>query len=202
MPDSTTNRDLYLAATAMCGRHRGSGRTLEEYLRALWRLGSEMRDQPALSGSELIRLLAQAWDAPAPLFDDGWRRMELAAGEPEGFGAWEEQILRQVVDLREMDEAGTFDHDMIYFGVDAPSGARWYNFHPTGYLEAAVEGTFGGWQPGDAERVQVTGPVAVIGPDGTIISVDASEIDHPVVPLGAITWERFADFLYWGQNYE
>ena len=202
MPGELTNRDLYLAVRTLGAGHHGSTRTLEEYLRALWQLARLLRERAALTGEELIRLLGEAWTAPAPPFDERWRTLVAEAGARPGFGRWEGQILGQIRDQRELEEAGAFDNEYLAFGVDAPGGGRWYNFHPAGYLEAAAQGTFGGWQPGDEGRIQVPGLVAVLGADGTVTSVDASEIDHPVEPLGEITWERFADFLYWGQSYE
>ena len=200
--DDLTNRDLYLAVRADGVLHQGVGRTLEEYLRALWQLGQPLRYQASLSGRELLRLLVDAWAAPVPPFDEAWRAVPRADREDEGFAGWEQQILGQIRDQREMAEAGMFDNDYIYFGVAAPHGALWFNFHPASFLEAAAEGTFGGWQPDDGGRMLVPGPVAVIGLDGAITSVDASEIDRPVEPLGEIGWERFAEFLYWGQVYE
>lgn len=194
--DDLTNRDLYLAVRAAGVRHRGGGRTLEEYLRALWQLGRALRDRESLSGRELLRLLIDAWTAPVPPFDEAWRTLPAAeAANAEGFAAWEHRILAQIRDQREMAEAGMFDNDYIYYGVDAPSGGRWYNFHPPVYVEAAVEGTFGGWQPEDGGRVLVIG-------DGRVTRVDAAQIDRPVEPLGEIGWERFARFLYAGQGSE
>ncbi len=38
------------------------------------------------------------------------------------------------------------------FGVDAPSGARWYDFDPRAHVERAFAGTFGGGDPEDGER--------------------------------------------------
>jgi hypothetical protein len=201
-PPHPTNRELYLSVRTQSERHRGGGLALEAYLRALWSLARPVRARASLSGEELIALLTDAWTAPAPPFDERWRGPGAAPDEAPGFEGWERRILSQIRDLREMEEAGTFESDSLYFGVAAPSGRLWYNFSPAAYLEAGVEGTFGGWQPGDAGRVLVPGEVAAVGPDGTITSVDAAEIDDPVEPLGRVTWERFADFLYSGQAYE
>ncbi len=84
--------------------------------------------------------------------------------------------------------------------IQPPS--TWYNFHPAGFLDAGVAGTFGGWQPGDDGRVLVNGPVAVFGLDGSITTMDAADIERPVYPLEGVTWDAFADFLQNGQWYE
>jgi hypothetical protein len=201
-PPPPTNRELYLSVRTLGERHRGGGLTLEAYLRALWSLARPLRGRASLSGDDLITLLTDAWTAPAPPFDERWRGPAADPDRASDFEGWERRILSQIRDLREMEEAGTFESDYLYFGVAAPSGRQWYNFSPAAYLEAGVEGTFGGWQAGDAGRVLVSGQVAAVGPDGTITSMDAAEIDDPVEPLGRITWERFAEFLYSGQSYE
>lgn len=86
-------------------------------------------------------------------------------------------------------------------GVDAPSGARWYNVEPGPFLECAAQGTFGGWRPGDASgRELVPGKVAVAGPDDSLSFVDPREIDEAIVELPEIGWEQFADFLWAGQS--
>ena len=58
--------------------------------------------------------------------------------------------LRQIVDLREMRDAGMLAKKWIELGIDAPRGGRWFNFEPVQYLECAAAGSIGGWEPGDA----------------------------------------------------
>ncbi|MBN9117668.1 MAG: hypothetical protein J0I06_00605 [Planctomycetes bacterium] len=72
-----------------------------------------------------------------------------------------------------MAESGRLADPQRHFGVDAPRGARWYNFDPCAFLECASAGTFGG-RRGD---------------------------DHGAEPLAAISWEEFRDFLRAGQEY-
>ncbi len=113
------------------------------------------------------------------------------------------KLARQIVDLREMDEVGTLDNELRYFGIDAPSGARWYNFDPHTFVECGVSGTFGGWAQGDASgRELVPGPVAVLDADGDLISVNPEDIEDPTYFVESISWDEFADFLWAGQCYE
>jgi len=199
-----TNRDLYLVIAELCGRAADQPRSLEDYLTALWQLAAAHRARAALTLSELAGLLDAALRADAPAFDPAWSQRHSSAGDRSGGHAgWERVILDQIVDLHEMAAAGTLANEHRYFGIDAPRGRRWYNFDPATYLECAVAGTFGGWQPGDStDRKLVPGPVAVLDESGQLTSVDPAEIDHPIVDLGPISWEVFADFLVSGQCYE
>ncbi|HYW13569.1 MAG TPA: hypothetical protein VE871_16530 [Longimicrobium sp.] len=202
MPAEPTSRDLYLAVSALEERHRDEGRTLEAYLLALWSLARPLCHQPSLSFDVFVRILDEAHTAASPPFDEAWRALTDGAEEPTDWTIWEQVILHQIRDLREMEEAGTMEDEYRWFGVKAPRGMPWYNLVPAGYLEGAVAGTFGGWEPEDGGRVAVPGPVAVMGDDGEIHMVDPSDDDDPVVPLSEVTWEAFTDFLRNGQWYE
>jgi hypothetical protein len=204
MSSHESNRDLYLAVAGLIERHRAGERGLEEYLRALWRLAQGCRDRPALAVTEFIDLLDGAFTLPAAPFEEAWRSRHAQEGTiTTGFAGWEARLVRQVVDLREMAERGLLDNEMRYFGINAPRGSRWYNFDPCTFLECATAGSFGGWQPGDdTGREYVPGPVAVLGEDGRLTSRDPRDIPNPVVPLVAVSWEKFRDFLGDGQWYE
>jgi hypothetical protein len=199
-----TNRDLYLFVAALRQTHRRNERTLEEYLKALWRLGSVERARGELPVPRVAALLEEALGAEAPRFDHVWSRDYRR--DPSGLSGhahWEQTILRQIVDLHEMEEAGTLANDDRYFGADAPRGLRWYNFDPLTFLECAVAGTFGGWQSGDPSgRDYVPGLVAVLDEAGQITSADPRDLDEPIFELRPISWETFAELLASGQGYE
>lgn len=203
MSDQTTNRALYLAIADIQGRWKDTGRrTLESYLMALWMLARPLRDHPELSIDEFIHLLTEALTAPAPPFHQAWRTLDDGSHEGTDYAGWEQLIIRQIRDLRDMEEAGTLNHPERWFGMDAPRGSRWYNYEVPDYLEGGVAGTYGGWEPEDGRRMMVPGPVAVLGEDGKITAVDPSEIERPVYRVPGVTWERFIDFLQCGQWYE
>src|SRR5436190_7678033 len=122
IPGLRTNRDLYLFIAGLKQQHSDTTRSLEEYLRTLWRLCEPRRDQATLSLDELAGLLAAAFDAePAP-FDPAWRRGEFGSAGRGAYDEWNETILDQIVNLREMDEHGTLRDKWRNFGVNAPSG--------------------------------------------------------------------------------
>jgi hypothetical protein len=204
MNDIRTNRDLYTAVAELCASQRDSPRDLEEYLRALWALGSALRERPALSLVEFFGFLRAAFTATVPPFDKRWPYLYGNASDSlSGFAAWEAFILRQVVDLREMAESGTLAEELRYFGVNSPRGQRWYNFDPCTFLECATAGSFGGWEEGDdTDRDYVPGPVLAVGEDGQLRESDPRDLDRPVAPIDSVSWEDFRFFLGQGQWYE
>lgn len=202
MPIHPTSRDLYRGIQTLKERHGASTRSLEAFLLALWSRVRVLRDRPSLSVAELLALLDGAWTEPVPSFDDAWRALPGEMEERGGFAGWEDVILRQIRDLREMAETGAWENEYRYFGMDAPSGARWYNFDPFSYLEGAAAGTFGGWAPEDGTRVMVPGPVALPGGDGAITAVDPSDLHDPIEEIREIAWPALTRFLENGQWYE
>ncbi|MDQ2687518.1 MAG: hypothetical protein M3Y28_06580 [Armatimonadota bacterium] len=198
-----TNRDLYLSIGELVKRYAASTRTLEQYLLALLGLTRHSHRQSALPLSDFSQLLTDAFTAEPIAFDSAWQEQydTLYQTRP-GFAGWEAEIIRQIVDSREMDEAGTLKDEQRYFGINAPRGARWYNFDPGTFLECAMAGSLGGWEPGDAtERDFVPGQVTVMASEG-IQSIDPQDIERPIVEVPQLTWEQFQDFLISGQTYE
>ena len=205
MTPDRTNRDIYLAiAELVAEKSRAPDRDLEEYLRALLAAARSFQSIDALSAEEFLEILANGFTADPLPYDARWaERYDADTGVGDGFARCEAILVRQVVDLREMRDAGILDREWIELGVDAPRGGRWYNFDPRQYLECAAAGAIGGWEPGDPTgRIFVPGPVAVTHRDGNITSADPRALERPIYPVTRVTWEQFADFLYCGQNYE
>ena len=192
MPDQLrTNRDLYLFVAALVENDDGQGRELEEYLRALWRVGSAKQGNDRLTLACFVGLLVVAFQEPAPAFVPEWQDIAEEEGTHAGYARWERTIFSQIVDLREMRDAGMLANEHRYFGVDAPRGRRWFNFDPFTYLECAVEGTFGGWRPGDRT-----------GRDYVSAKNLLEDLDIPIFELTHVSWDQFADFLRAGQSFE
>lgn len=204
MQASATNRDLYTRIAAIGAAHEDTTRSLEQYLATLFVLASAERHQASITVERFLALLDEAFRAPAPSFEEDWRRRY--ARDPEslsGYALWERIILRQIVDLREMDEAGTLANEMRYFGVDAPRGLRWYNFDPRAFLECGAAGTFDGWREGDdTGRELVPGKVAVMDEHGAMHAVDPASIEPQTFEVAEIDWDLFTAFLESGQWYE
>lgn len=220
-----TNRDVYRFVCDLHRRHSGLARTLEEYLRALWQLGRAERAERELPVARFAELLERAVTAEVPPYDPAWERLDTGERLP-GFAGWERAILLQIVDLKQLRDAGAYRDEQRYFGLDAPRGGRWYNFAPMGYLECAAAGSFGAsFDDEDSDdddasssaaaeldaappaaaplRVMVPGQVAVLGPEGKIIGVAAQDLPpDEVEDLTVISWEDFRSFLYQGQYYE
>jgi hypothetical protein len=165
-----TNRELYSFVADLAARHRVGQRSLESYLHAMWGLASGQASRAHWPLDEFAELLAASFVAPEPSFDGRW--LEPPPESASGFDRWQHAIVRQVVDLREMGEAGLLTSELRYYGLDAPRGGRWYNLDTCSYLESATAGTFGGLMPDD---------------DSQFTRLD---------------WDRFAAFLLAGASYE
>ena len=208
-----TNRDLYLFICGLRDVSAYRDRDLEQYLRALWQLGTMHNTEESLSLGRFAELLEAAFRESAPVFDPAWRdiadayQAKLAeliesvlresATEFDasawrdiadaGFAGWQDTILWQIVDLRDMDKAGMLRNEQRYFGIDAPRGNRWYNFDPMTYLECAAAGTFGGFHAGDP---------------GGRMKFDSTTPDDPTVEIPLVGWDGFTHFLRAGAFYE
>lgn len=196
MHEITTNRDLYCFIADLVKRRSGSSITLDSYLANLQQLGRARCSLPVLPLAEFASLLEAAFESPGP----GDSSVSAVA---DGYADWETRIGEQIRDLHEMRHSGALANEYRYFGVNAPSGARWYNFDPLTYIECAAAGTFGGWQEGDdTGRAYVPGPVAVLDASGAMTTMDPRDIEDPVVTLPGITWQELVEFLDAGQSYE
>jgi len=142
-PPLRSGRDLQEFVSRLENR---SGRTLEEYLRALWRLGRERHraGRRYLTAAELGELLADAFEVPAPPFDPAWRaqRDQTLEDMPDGFATWESTVRDQILDLDELVRSGLADQSGSFFAfdadeVDAPGGGHWANIEPRAFLSAA-----------------------------------------------------------------
>ncbi len=199
MAEITTNRELYCFVAQVMKRWSDRGITLEAYLSNLRGLAREHRGVPTLTPTEVAQLLEAAFESTGSTSRAGGS--EGDAGE--GFVEWETRLDEQIRDLREMEAAGTLANEQRFFGIDAPSGARWYNFDPCTFIECATVGTFGGWHEGDyTGRGLVPGPVAVLDESGNVTSMDPRDIEDPVVALPGLSWHDLVGFLWAGQMYE
>ncbi len=181
-----SNRDLYACLTALKVL-----RDLESYLRALLGLGQEFAAyHPARepTPAEVATLFMTAAAAPAIELDPAWhgRPPPWEEPRPRGLARFEAILIHQILDLQAMRSRGQLDDSNRYFGLDAPSGARWYNFDPTSYLECGTSGSVGGWAD-DAEILLITPPELV------------AEDDESRRSFG---WEGVCDLLVCGQIYE
>ena len=203
-PQITTNRDLYLALADLSKLHQNNNRSLEHYLLAVLKQTGGFRDRDALTLSEFYDIIVSGFtEEPAP-FQDEWREQyDRLDDQAVGFAGWHATVVRQIVDLREMDESGDLKNKYRYFGLDSPRKSSWCNFDPLGYLECAAAGSFGGWEPGDdTGREYVPGEVAVISDDGSIQSARPEELPDPKFDIPNVSWDQFKDFVFCGQIYE
>jgi len=198
--DVRTNRDLYLYIAELIKQRASPQRDLETYLRALLHLGRAHAGTSGVSVETFATMLSAAFDSDVPADLPDQRPSNTEEHAP--YRSWESHLLLQITDLRSMAANGTLEDKFRYFGVDAPSGARWYNFDPLTYLECGAAGSIGGWQEGDdTGREYVPGPVAVLE-EGKITAADPRDLVDPVVEISQMPWEDIEEFLWAGAFYE
>jgi len=118
------------------------GRTLEEYLRAVLAALPAHTTDAGASAAQFLGLLAAGRDGPLAPFPDS-RPPRSEEDEVRCLSELQEQLQRQIVDLRGLRAAGAYDNPYRGFGLNAPGGDRWYNFDPVGYLSCACSGALG-----------------------------------------------------------
>lgn len=204
MAELSTNRDLYLAIEGLSKTHSGCARSLEHYLLSLLDSSQRFSERNDVTLAEFYDLVSTSFTRDIPTFNPDWRdQYDKLPHDRNDYAGFRATLIRQIVDLREMDEHGTLKNEQRYFGVSAPRKSYWYNFDPIGYLECAMAGSFGGWEPGDETgREFVPGPVAVLGSDGSIQTANPKDLHQPTVQMPSVTWEQFQDFIICGQIYE
>ncbi len=197
------NRTLYIAVTELCRAQKSNSRSLEDYLLTLYALIQPKRNHKAVLIETFFQMLESAFVDVPETFHETWQTTNWVKYDACTFMAFEQILIRQILDLREMDEVGTLQNELRGFGVDAPRGARWYNFMPVDYLECATDGCFGGWDlEDDTGRAYVSGKVAYIKEDGTVGTANPEDFENSIVEINEISWETFSDFLQCGRLYE
>ncbi|MFG2004710.1 hypothetical protein ACGFNU_36715 [Spirillospora sp. NPDC048911] len=200
-PALHTNRDLYLHFLHLGQEARTRAWSLSAFLRSLWRVSAPLRTREVLEPDDVAAMFSAAAVAPPAEFDPAWcgKDLSLPGREPDGYGDWERVILSQLADLAEFQAAPP--GPQARFGVDAPRPAaagrratppRWYNFDPATYLECAVAGSLGGWDPVDGARV----PLPAGSPGGS------AQPRSYVRPITTMTWADLARIAVCGQMYE
>ncbi len=187
-----TNRTLYLSATKALTRNESSERELADYLRCLAHLLAARCQDGTVGQEDFVAALEAAFHTEVP-----------APGPVPTTEPWLQLLQRQVIDLAQLERDGRLSDPMRSFGIDAAKGGRWYNFTPHSFVECALVGAFGGWEDGDeGDRVLVRGPVAVMGEDGEVTTVNPEDLESDVEPLERLDAEALEDFFICGQTYE
>lgn len=199
-PALRTNRDLYLHFLHLGQEARARSWSLSAFLRSLWKVSGPLRTLPALEPDDVAAMFSAAATTPPAGFDPAWagKDLSLPGDEPEGYADWERVILSQLADLEEFLAAPP--GPQARFGVDAPrppgcgrraTPPRWYNFDPATYLECAVAGSLGGWDPADGARVPLPGGPAA-----------GSAARSYVRSITTMSWADLARIAVCGQMYE
>lgn len=171
--------------------HKDCSRSLESFLLAVLNRAAVFRARDSLTLDELYELIESGFThEPAP-FDDGWRdQYDRLPVSDDGYAGWRAMLIRQIVDLREMDECGTLENEMWFFGVNSPRDSCWYNLEPFLYIECAMRGF----------NADVRGEcVALLENDG---SPTTAPPECLAISMPAVTWVQFATFIACGEGCE
>lgn len=135
-------RDYLKELVAPAETYEGS---LEDYLRAVLRAVIE-HEHDSYTWKLQARILTDGLSLTPLPFDQVWMEYtgpgELVRANSEEdltnvYEAALSLLKYQIADLHRMAEAGTINNPLRYYGIDSPTGNRWYNFTPDGFLECA-----------------------------------------------------------------
>lgn len=200
--------ELSTAIAEIAERRQTHSRELEEYLLALWGLASEKEGKAMLELQDVFQLLEGAFEASAIAYNSVWADLYSGIRTPSGgYAGWEEAMMKQVVELHEMREAGLVDNELRYHRLEWLRGAEWHNCRPCSYLDRARAGFISSWQERELTgRASLIEPGAVGAPneDGmvTIELKKPKAIEKPMDVITALSWDDFRFFLWCGQHVE
>lgn len=130
--------------------------SLEEYLRALWRLIQIHQDRP-VTFALLAELLRDAFTTEPLPFDAQWLMytypppLDNDSGGfiLDDFAILHQMICYQIAELHQMAQAGILNQPFIHLDIDFPLRNRWSNVNLFTYLEHGVQcriGTICTWE--------------------------------------------------------
>lgn len=121
MADLTTNRDLYLAIEALSKYHSNCARSLEHYLLSLLDSSLRFSEGNDITLAEFYDLVSSSFTRDIPAFNPDWRdQYDKIPHDRNDYAGFRATLIRQIVDLREMDENDTLKNEQRYFGMNAP----------------------------------------------------------------------------------
>jgi hypothetical protein len=198
-PVLRTNRDLYLHFLRLGRQAKSTSWSLSAFLRGLMKVTEPLADRTALDLDDVAAMFSAATATSPPPYDPEWSKRDLAlpGDRPVDHADWERVILSQLADLE--DFVSFPPGGLARYGVSAPrppgggrrcTPARWLNFDPAAYLECAVAGALGGWEPSDGARV----PLPPKPGSPPLVS--------PVRPIAALSWTDLSRLAACGQLFE
>jgi hypothetical protein len=197
MSKELTSQEFRSAVLAITDKQEGENiDSLENHLLSLWAVIKKYeKHKPTYS--LFANILAEAFDTLPCKFDEQWLNYEndifwdyqndsfvlqeyingewiITESNVNDFEILKHIILFQISDLHRMN-SGQLNHPYRYFGIDSPTGNRWYNFDVVTYWECATAG----------------------------MEACLDEPDHPrKKSFDTCTWATLAKLLQLGQSYE
>ena len=196
MPEIQNAHQLSNAIAELLIVRSHTRRTLENYLICLLVLARKHKSRVTMSLDRFYRLLAEAFSCSISNFDAKWLEQPHSESVDEnGFADWERIIVRQIVDLHEMQGEGLLGGDLKYVGVNAPRGSRWLNFDPCSYLESGADH----FLPAVETKAN-----QLVGSLSTDVSLpeQPQAVAMPTNNASHLTWNQFRNFLLCAQTGE
>jgi hypothetical protein len=197
MPSAHTHRELYRAAVEIAGKHVGEDRSLEAWLRAFLGLVPQVALLDELETGQLLRMLDEAFSAPPVQFDPAWSALPPARQRDAATATDVVRVLqRQIWELHELARTGVLRRSDRVAGIEAPGGGEWFNTDPAGYIEAGLQGAFGGYALEESSRMGSS-----TDPRANILAGQSGEIVVRAIPMTHVTWDDVHSLLVCGQCY-
>lgn len=197
MPIARTHREIYRAAVEIAQRHAAEGRALETWLRALLGLIPRVALLEELETGELLQMIDDAFTAPPVQFDPGWSALPPVAAR-EGATASDvvRALQRQIWELHELGRTAALRKADRGAGVEAPGGGHWFNTDPASFIEAGLQGAFGGYALEESSRMGSGADARA-----SILAGQSGEIIVRAIPMTHVTWDDVHSLLVCGQCY-
>ena len=142
-----TDTDFIMFLRQLAVRADAYPGALEEYLCSVLQGVSTHPEDPP-TWHLLAQVLAEGLSTPPAPFEPTWLEYTGPPGlitqlHPlllDPFPDVQHILRYQIADLHRMAEVGTLNDPQHYFGIDSPTGHRWFNFDPSSFLECASNG--------------------------------------------------------------
>ncbi|MCA9137339.1 MAG: hypothetical protein KDB00_11290 [Planctomycetales bacterium] len=125
MAELATIRDLYLAIEKLSKTHSGCTRSLGHFLLAFLDSSQRFSDRNDVSLADFYDLVCSSFNRDISAFNpDESDQNDNLPRDRNDYAGFRATLIRQIVDLREMDENGTLENEQRYFGVSVSRANR------------------------------------------------------------------------------
>jgi hypothetical protein len=195
MPEIQNPHQLSNAIAELLVVRSHTRRTLENYLICLLVLARKHKSRNTMSLDRFYRLLAESFSSSIIAFDPKWLESFVESVDENGFGEWEKAVIRQIVDLHEMQGEGQLGGDIKYVGVTSPRGNHWLNFDPCSFIESGADHFLPVVEARANQLVGSPSPDVLLAEEPVVQAISTTQSTH-------LTWNQFRNFMLCAQTGE